>query len=80
VLALKLLQQAIEWNTGHFLLWLEYGRCQRALGLIGLAENSFAQALQLNPYCYEASIAATQLSQTGFWARMHSWWRELLKR
>jgi len=25
VLALKLLHQAIEWNTGHFLLWLETG-------------------------------------------------------
>src|SRR5208283_4689503 len=27
VLALKLLQQAIELNTGHFLLWLELGQC-----------------------------------------------------
>src|SRR5213593_1575720 len=25
VLALKLLQQAIEWQAGHFLLWLELG-------------------------------------------------------
>ena len=33
VLALKLLQQAIEWNAGHFLLWLELGQCQQALGL-----------------------------------------------
>ena len=34
VLALKLLQQAIEWNTGHFVLWLELGQCQQALGLV----------------------------------------------
>src|SRR6266576_3432462 len=27
-LALKLLQQAVEWNATHFLLWLELGRCQ----------------------------------------------------
>src|SRR5262245_17808471 len=33
-LALKLVQQAIEWNAGHFLLWLELGQCQQALGLI----------------------------------------------
>ena len=37
VLALKLLQQAVEWNAGHFLLWLELGQCQQALGLVGAA-------------------------------------------
>src|SRR6266853_3156733 len=46
-LALKLLQQSIEWNACHFLLWLEIGRCQQALGLIGAARNSFTQAEQL---------------------------------
>src|ERR1700748_1036702 len=25
-LAMKLLQQAVEWNAGHFILWLELGR------------------------------------------------------
>lgn len=79
VLALKLLQQAVEWNTGHFILWLELGRCQRALGLIGLAENSYAQAQQLNPQCSEASTAALELSQTGVFGRMRSWWRERFK-
>src|SRR5437016_5011528 len=43
-LALKLLQQAIEANAGHFALWLELGQCQRALGLIGPARHSLAQA------------------------------------
>jgi len=79
VLALKILQQAVEWNTGHFLLWLELGQCQRALGLIGLAENSFMQAQQLNPHCHEASLASAQLSQTGFFGRARSWWRQLFK-
>jgi tetratricopeptide (TPR) repeat protein len=79
VLALKLLQQAVEWNTGSFILWLELGRCQRALGLIGLAENSFAQAQQLNPHCQEASQAAIELSQTGLFGRARSWWRERFK-
>src|SRR5207302_3210520 len=38
-LALKLLQKAVELNAAHFLLWLELGRCQQALGLIGPAHN-----------------------------------------
>ena len=56
-LALKLLQQAVESNAGHFLLWLELGQCQQALGLIGPARNSFTQARQLNPQCREAGLA-----------------------
>src|SRR5216684_9224132 len=31
-LALKMLQRSIELNAGHFVLWLELGRCQQALG------------------------------------------------
>src|SRR5438034_3716510 len=69
VLALKLLQQAIEWNAGHFLLWLELGRCQQALGLIAPAGNSFTQAQQLNPNCSEARAAQIQLADAGFWPR-----------
>ena len=75
MLALKLLQQAIEWNTGHFLLWLELGQCQQALGLVSLAEHSFTQAQQLNPQCREAGLALVQLSQSGVWARLRGWWR-----
>jgi len=73
-LALKLLQQAVEWNAGHFRLWLELGLCQQALGLVGPAELSFAQARQLNPNCQEARQAARRLSQTGLWARARGWW------
>ena len=61
VLALKLLQQAVEWNAGHFLPWLELGRCQRALGLIGLAENSVCAGPATEPAVEPA------LPQTGFW-------------
>ena len=57
VLALKLIQQAVELNSGHFMLWLEQGRCQQALGLVGPAENSFTQAQQLNPRSQEADTA-----------------------
>lgn len=74
-LALKRLQQALEWNAGHFVLWLELGRCQEALGLVGLARTSFTQARQLNPQCHEARAALGQLAGTGFSRRLSGWWR-----
>jgi tetratricopeptide (TPR) repeat protein len=79
-LALKLLQQAIEWNAGHFLLWLEIGRCQTALGLVGSAELSFQQAQQLNPQCSEARQARAQLSRTGILKRILGWGRRVALR
>ena len=79
-LALKLLQQAVEWNAGHFRLWLELGHCQRALGLMGPARNSFTQARQLNPGCHEAALALGQLSGAGLWARARGSWRRLFSR
>ena len=80
VLALKLLQQAVEWNTSHFLLWLELGQCQQALGLTGLARDSFEQARQLNPQCHQASTAIVQLSGTGLWHQLRGFWRRLFNR
>jgi len=79
VLALKLLQQAVEWNTGHFRLWLELGQCQLALDLIGPAKNSFLQAQQLNPHARETDLALLQLSRKGFWARLRGWLRQPMK-
>ena len=76
-LALKLLQQAVAWNATHFVLWLELGRCQQAVGLVGLAKNSFLQAQQLNPGSHLATDALTELSKTGFNARVRGWWRRL---
>jgi len=80
VLAMKLLQQAVEWNPGHFWLWFELGRCQQAVHLFGPAENSFQQARQLNPQCGEIEEAMAQLSRRGLGARLYSWWRELFHR
>jgi len=77
-LALKLLQQAIEWNTGHFLLWLELGQCQQALGLIGPARDSFGAARQLNPKCDAVSLKLATLTQMGFWTRLRAGWRRFL--
>jgi tetratricopeptide (TPR) repeat protein len=70
VIALKLLQQAVEWNSSHFLLWLELGHCQDAVGLAGPAQRSFEQARQLNPDCLDATVALTRLDNSGLWTRM----------
>jgi len=75
-LALKLLQQAVEWNAGHFLLWLELGQCQQELGLVSAARLSLAQARQLNPNCRAASLALVKLSNTGLWASLVGWWKQ----
>lgn len=79
-LALKLLQQAIAANAAHFRLWLELGQCQQALGLVGPALDSFAQAKQLNPRCHEAGLALTRLSRAGLGPRLRGWWRRLFHR
>jgi len=76
-LAMKLLQQAVEWNAGHFILWLELGRCQHALGLEAPARISFTQAKQLNPACSEASLKLVTLSQTRL---LPEWLRRLFKK
>ncbi|MGO8836289.1 MAG: tetratricopeptide repeat protein [Limisphaerales bacterium] len=80
VLALKLLQPAIEINAGHFVLWLELGQCQQALDLIGPAKSSFRQAQLLNPDCREASLQLIRLSGAGWGAHVRGWWRQLFKR
>lgn len=79
-LALKLVQQAVELNAGHFLLWLELGRCQHALGLVGLARNSFAQAQQLDPHNADVSTALRELAGAGPWQQLRGWWRTLFQR
>ncbi len=77
-LALKLLQRAVELNAGHFLLWLELGNSQQALGLIGPARNSFTQARQLNPQCRDASLALARLKRTGVLGWIRGWRRRWL--
>ena len=74
-LALKYAQQALERKPDNPVLWLLAGRCQKELGLIGSARQSFQQALQLNPHMPEVVAALTSLSQTGLVARMGGWWK-----
>jgi tetratricopeptide (TPR) repeat protein len=80
VLALKLLQQAVELNATHFLLWLELGRCQQALGLAGPARHSFEHARQLNPSCLDAVHALARVSGMGAGPRLRGWWRRIFNR
>lgn len=80
VIALKLVQKAIEWNSGHYFLWLQQGQCQQALGLVAPAKHSFTQAQQLNPHSSEADLALAALSQTGLWQRLRGWGRQLFHR
>jgi tetratricopeptide (TPR) repeat protein len=80
VLALKLLQQAVEWEAGHFLLWLELGRCQQALGLAGPARVSFSRAQELNPRSDEVRAALRNVSKLGLWLRLSGWGRQLFNR
>jgi tetratricopeptide (TPR) repeat protein len=80
VLALKLIQQAVELNPGNFLLWLEQGHCQQAVGLVGPAEISFTQARQLNPRSEAADNALHRISEVGMLARLRGKLRELFKR
>jgi tetratricopeptide (TPR) repeat protein len=74
-LALKLIQQAVELNAGHFLLWLQLGQCQQALGLLGPARSSYSQAQQLKPDCRAAKTALTELSRSGLAHRLRGFWR-----
>jgi Flp pilus assembly protein TadD len=78
-LALKLAQQAVEMNAAHFVLWLQLGACQQALGWVGPARISYNQALQLNPGRTEIRDAIGGLSQTSKWSRLRGWWRRLFK-
>jgi tetratricopeptide (TPR) repeat protein len=78
--ALKLLQRALELNAAHFLLWLELGQCQQALGLVTPARTSFQQAKQLNPRCDEARLGLVRLSSSGLGSRLRGWWRRLFSR
>jgi len=78
-LAARSLQKAVESNPGHFLPWLELGRCQEALGLKDVARKSFVQADELNHAHGAAAEAMARLSGGGSGNRVRGWWRRLKK-
>ena len=79
-IALRLMQQAVEWNAGHFLVWLELGRCQQALGLAGPATVSLRRARELNPRSDEVAAALLKVTNTGMLPRLGGWVRQLFNR
>lgn len=69
-LGLKLATQALALDNGQAAIWLQLGRCQLALGLGAAANDSFAQAREIDPQCPEADEADASLREAGFWARL----------
>lgn len=69
-LAMKLVSQALALGSDQAVLWLQLGRCQLALGLAAAADESFAQARELDPHCPEAGRAASERRESGL---LHRW-------
>jgi tetratricopeptide (TPR) repeat protein len=67
-LAMKLAQQALALDAAQAAVWLQLGKCQEALGMIGLAQGSYDQTLQLNPHCSEARKGLADLKPVGWLA------------
>lgn len=80
VLALKLIQQAVEINPGHFILWLQQGRYQQAIGLIGPAKISLTQAKHLSPINPEVETALLAVTHAGPMARLRGTLKGLFRR
>jgi tetratricopeptide (TPR) repeat protein len=77
--ALKMIDLAVEWNPGHFWVWLERGRCQYALRMLGAAEASLTQALQLNPECVAATAELNRIHKTDLLDRALGWCSKFFK-
>jgi tetratricopeptide (TPR) repeat protein len=78
--ALRLLQAVAEAHAGQFILWLEMGRCQLALGMSARAQVSFNRARELNPACSEARLGRMEAARGGIGARVKGAWRSLFGR
>ena len=80
VLALRLVQPAVQSNPDQAALWLQLGLCQKELGMIAPARISFTQARQLNPRLPEPARALAQLSQAGLGLQWRGLWKLLFGR
>jgi tetratricopeptide (TPR) repeat protein len=79
-LALNYAQQALALDAAQSAVWLQLGRCQEALGLDLPAQNSFAQAFQLNPASLAAQLAQAAPGAGGFTSRLVRLARRLFHR
>lgn len=73
--ALKLAQQALAAEPARAVLWLQTGQCQLALGLATQAQNSFEQALELDPDC-GAGDWQNRARGTSFLDKLAGHWRQ----
>jgi len=73
---LQLAQKALEMDATKAVVWLQFGRCQLALGLPQVAATSFAHARELDPLCQADSSEISDLAQSGLWRRLRGWWRQ----
>ena len=67
-LALKVVQQALAFDSTRAVVWLQLGKCQQALGMNAPAEMSFQQALELDRNCREAEHALTELQHVSWFS------------
>jgi tetratricopeptide (TPR) repeat protein len=79
-LALKLVKQALEWEPCQGVLWLQLGLCQKGLGMVGAARESFARSLELRPRCPLTERALVELSQVGLMARLGGGLKNLFRK
>jgi tetratricopeptide (TPR) repeat protein len=73
---LKLAQQALEANALRAVVWLQIGRCQLALGLVGVGRQSLLQARQLDPDCDGLDQAIARSRDSGWATRLRGFWRQ----
>ena len=78
--ALKYAQRAVDQGAAHAACWVQIGRCQSALGLIGPAQTAFEQARQLDPDCPNAERGLHSLTHVGWLARATGCLRQWLSR
>lgn len=75
--ALRVLREAIEFESTRFMLWLQRGECELALGCPEAARTSFRQVLQLNPLCEAAHTGLRDAEKSGLGGRLAGLWRRL---
>ena len=75
--ALQMAQKALEIDAAKAVVWLQFGRCQLALGLPQIATNSFEHARELDPLCRPGESDRADLSEAGLWTRLRGWCRQI---
>ncbi|RME40227.1 MAG: hypothetical protein D6788_03830 [Planctomycetota bacterium] len=79
--ALVYLKEAAQLAPEHGYVWFETGCCQRELGMIAAARESFGRCFDLRPDYREAQVALLELEAGGaIRARLRGLWRRWRRR